>query len=793
MKPARSPHTTGLLPSRRTSASTSSSTSGSVTTVRTISTKLCTGAGLKKWTPITRPGWRLAVEISVTLRLEVLVARIVSGFTIPSRSRKIDFFTSTDSTTASTTKSASARSFRLVENETRLTSSAWSSSLSLPRLTARAVECSRCWRPRSTASSFTSTPSTEKPLRANTSAMPAPIVPSPTTPMVAKSRVPVGVSDVVLVMARILPRVRRASPARFLTRPWPDRNRIVSRGTLSALNLGSLVRRWSMRGRFVVAASLICLALLTASCSGSGSSSEAPPAVVHPPPAVKIGGPSSGAVDPVARGPFVIEGAQSGGTVTVLTHDGLAGTLDPSGAHQRDMVSLLSGLVTRSLTQYRYDPQTRQMLLVPDLATDLGRHNDDYTKWEYTLRRGVRFEDGTPVTPRDVVRGIHRCAARSFPTSPCRSHKPIVSVTVARRHALRFRFAHPFPDLPYLVAAPAIGPVPRGTSLANGPYARHPLATGPYQLERYRRGHVLVLTRNPEWDPRTDPARTAYPDRYVVRSGVPSADIARVLADDTGQGTTTVTYDAVPVTPADRHRWRQRRLALGATPCTTYLALDDRTVAGPKVRRALVLAYPYRAVLRAEGLVTGVTAVPATNLLPPGIPGRTSLTVAGHPGFSTQPGAARRLLVRAGAVGTPLRFHDDPDDPVSRRTRGALVRSLRAAGFDPEPVRGAPGDLRTVTRCGAWPTGSEWLRPVYGPSGLDLPAFEHRVRTIDRLPLDQMAEKWNALDRDILRHRQLIVPLWYGGVAMQHGSRVRGMADDTVLGMPTWKSLWVAR
>ena len=120
MKPARSPQTTGLLPSRATSALTSSSTSGSVTTVRMISTRFCTGAGLKKWTPITRPGCGLAVEISVTLRLEVLVARIVSGFTMPSSSRKIDFLISIDSTTASTTKSASARSFiDVVENVTR--------------------------------------------------------------------------------------------------------------------------------------------------------------------------------------------------------------------------------------------------------------------------------------------------------------------------------------------------------------------------------------------------------------------------------------------------------------------------------------------------------------------------------------------------------------------------------------------------------------------------------------------------------------------------------------------------
>ena len=217
MKPARSPQMTGFLPSRPTSAFTSSRTSGSVTTVRMISTKLCTGAGLKKWTPITRPGCALAVEISVTLRLEVLVARIASGFTIASRSRKIVFLTSIDSTTASTTKSASARSFMLVVNVTRPTRACCSSSLSLPRETARAVEFSRCCRPRSRLSSFTSTPTTAKPLRANTSAIPAPIVPRPTTPIVVNSRDDMLASGAAVLMGRILPRAPADDAARLLT------------------------------------------------------------------------------------------------------------------------------------------------------------------------------------------------------------------------------------------------------------------------------------------------------------------------------------------------------------------------------------------------------------------------------------------------------------------------------------------------------------------------------------------------------------------------------------------------
>ena len=203
MKPALSPQTTGFLPTLRTSATTSSSTVGSVTTVRTISTRFCTGAGLKKWMPTTRPGWAFAVEISVTDSEEVLVASIALVETIDSSSRKIPFLTSRDSTTASTTRSASARSFISVVSVIRPRISACSASVILPRLTARPVECSRCSRPRRSASSPTSTPTTAMPLRANTSAMPAPMVPRPTTPTVRNSRPEAGTvvsGDVLEVM-----------------------------------------------------------------------------------------------------------------------------------------------------------------------------------------------------------------------------------------------------------------------------------------------------------------------------------------------------------------------------------------------------------------------------------------------------------------------------------------------------------------------------------------------------------------------------------------------------------------
>ena len=46
------------------------------------------------------------------------------------------------------------------------------------------------------------------------------------------------------------------------------------------------------------------------------------------------------------------------------------------------------------------------MILVPDLATDLGTPNEDFTEWKFTLRDGVKWETGAPVTADEVAFGI---------------------------------------------------------------------------------------------------------------------------------------------------------------------------------------------------------------------------------------------------------------------------------------------------------------------------------------------------------------------------------------------------
>ena len=71
--------------------------------------------------------------------------------------------------------------------------------------------------------------------------------------------------------------------------------------------------------------------------------------------------------------------------------------------------------------------------------------------------------------------------------------------------------------MPYWGAFPAIGPIPQGKASDPAKYAA-PVATGPYMIEEYTPEKSLILERNDQWDPATDPARTQYPDGYDFKT-----------------------------------------------------------------------------------------------------------------------------------------------------------------------------------------------------------------------------------------------------------------------------------
>jgi peptide/nickel transport system substrate-binding protein len=578
--------------------------------------------------------------------------------------------------------------------------------------------------------------------------------------------------------------------------------------------------------------------LALSACGGSGSDSEADAQNSQN---SQLGNTGNGQ-DATRQGPVTIEGAQKGGTVTVLTLTGLSTTMDPSEIYYTDAFSVFSGLIGRSLTQFAYDPDSKQMVLVPDLATDLGQHNDNYTKWTFTIRDGVKWgENGKPVTPEEVAWGMTRCMdAATFPTGACQYYsnvyfkggsdykgpytakeKPgtIFKAIKVDGNKITITMDKPFPDMPYWGTFPANGPVPTDPKVSDPKaYKKHPWSTGPYMIKTFNLSKELVLEKNPYWDPATDPARTQYPDGYDFKLQTQSEKIDQILLADTGDGQTTLTYD--DLLAPDFQQMRQKapdRLTLGGSPCTYYWGPDNRKITDKKVREALSWAYPYKNAILAAGLIPGVNAIPSSNLMPPGVPGRAPYNVTGREGFNTDAAKAKSLLKQANAMGYEIKFLFRTDDPISVKGKDAIVRGLTEAGFKATPVPTTTANyvaardnttedinVRSAGWCSDWPSGSTWLPTVLGSTNPDKTksfganysafgnkAMDAQMDAIQKMPLEQQAAAWDALDKQIATKYFPLFTTYYTGIAQAHGSRIMGDNDDNTLGMPTWKDMWV--
>ncbi|MGH3504440.1 MAG: ABC transporter substrate-binding protein, partial [Nocardioidaceae bacterium] len=503
----------------------------------------------------------------------------------------------------------------------------------------------------------------------------------------------------------------------------------------------------------------------------------------------KVGQAGSGK-DPNRQAPAKpVPGAKKGGTLKIISTGGI-NTLDPSEAYYTNTASIMSGLVVRSLTQYAYDPKSKSMVLVPDLATDLGTPNKDFTKWTFTIRKGVKFENGTEVTPQDIKYGIERSMDRkTFPAGASYSNDyflngdkyegPYKSGTdykgvVINGQKLTIKMARPFPDMPYWGSFPAISPIPKGDASKPSKYRLHPWATGPYMFKEYTPQKSLTLVKNPNWDPNTDPARHQYINKFVFDFDVDENKADQIMLNNTGDAKTTISTN--DVLRSDYAKFPKKRLVQGPYPCTYMLYPDNRKITDVNVRKAMGYAFPFKDYIAARGDIPGVTAFPATNVMPPGIPGRTKYNpLPGNTPGAAQPDKAKAMLKKAGKVGFEIRYAYSKDVPTAVAEKDVLEQAYEAAGFKFTPVAttsanyttqylqniNADINFRSVGWCSDWPSGGSWFRPVFYSTDLSKEGFgnnyaafsnkkiDNKIDSIERMPLEKQPDAWNQLDRTI--------------------------------------------
>ena len=529
-----------------------------------------------------------------------------------------------------------------------------------------------------------------------------------------------------------------------------------------------------------------------------------------------------------------VEGAQEGGTATVVS-DVAPSTLDPTRSYYTDSVSIMSGLVTRSLTQYRYNPDTKQMELVPDMATGLGQPNEDFTEWTFELRDGLKYEDGSDVKAEDVAYAVMRSfAIDELPDGPTYNTQffldgdkykgPFKDGTnykgvEVNGNKITLKMRKPFGDLPYYASFPAFTAIPQSKDKNPQQYGNHPMATGPYKFADYKQGQYLKLEKNENWDPETDTTRHQYVDGWDFQWGQDQAAMDQTMIDDTGDAQTTLSY--TDVAPAAYQEAKESgRLVEGVAPCTYMWFIDQTKIKDKRVREALSWAFPYESYWKADGQINGVTRLPSTSILPPGTAGRVEYEYPkGQDGQTTDAEKAKALLEEAGKVGYEISWPYARDDKQKVAAMKVVKAGLEEAGFTAKPYAtttdafrdvysdyDAPINVRSDSGwCSDWPSGSSWFPAQWdgdlvGVNGMPNPANfkeadvdKQMDKILSTMSGDEANESkaWGELDKLIQTKYYPAVTVGYDGVAVMRGSKVDGVVINNVTGEPYYPNIFI--
>ncbi len=204
------------------------------------------------------------------------------------------------------------------------------------------------------------------------------------------------------------------------------------------------------------------------------------------------------------------------------------------------------------------DPDSK---MIPGLATSWKTIDD--TTWEFKLRKGVKFHDGSELTAEDVVFSIDRVPL--VPNSPGRFTaytKAIVSKQIVDPYTLRLKYAAPYPLAPndlstiYIVSKKAAA----NATTDDFNSGKAAIGSGRFKFVRYVNGDRVELARNdnywgdkPVWDKvtfriiKSEPARVAalLSGDVDAMEGVPTADLARLKADPKFNVTSKISHRVI--------------------------------------------------------------------------------------------------------------------------------------------------------------------------------------------------------------------------------------------------------
>ena len=278
--------------------------------------------------------------------------------------------------------------------------------------------------------------------------------------------------------------------------------------------------------------------------------------------------------------------AQSGAPL-VISQPAEATTMDPGRSTQVLTVNYFFNLYD---TLLRWDASLK---LVPGLATAWKNVNE--TTWEFTLRPGVKFHDGAPLTTEDVKATLERNPVPGK-TTVQPGFATIDAVQIVNPTTIRVVTKKPDPLLPVRMAQMGAQILPARLTTDEGvkELARRPVGSGAYRFVEWVKDERLVMEANRDWWGWEGRAPSV---ERVVWKPIPD-DFPRLVALDKGE------VDIITNVPPDRIRGIEegrstRVVTVPATRITicainaTQPPLSDR-----RVRQALHYAMDVPSIIK---------------------------------------------------------------------------------------------------------------------------------------------------------------------------------------------------
>jgi peptide/nickel transport system substrate-binding protein len=407
------------------------------------------------------------------------------------------------------------------------------------------------------------------------------------------------------------------------------------------------------------------------------------------------------------------------------------------------------------------------------LATDI-KGSADAKTWDITLREGVKFHDGKPFGPEDVIESVRLYQAKTSGLVAVWSNA--VSVTKTGANSVQIKLKAP--DATFVTKyGRQLWVMPVG-------YDPHkPVGTGPFKLESIQLGTKTVMSANPDYygddgpyvktlelyEFKDDAARlNAFNARQVdVIDSVPSPQLAPLKATK-GINVAIVSSNAYTPFLMD----------------TTQAPFDD-----VRVRQAM------RLIVDRKGMLTQVLAgigTIANDLFAPGDPYYIGNDV---PQREQDPEQVKALLKAAGHESTTFELHTGEVAPASLELSQVFVEQAKACGVKVKLKQHDPTSYFTPDAgYGSYPF---FMSLGGGTTYLDYAAislapdaqfpetkwkdpewdrlYTQALGTVDEAARGELTKKLQQIDYD---RGGIIIPL-FQGITTASVDKVKGISKET--------------